>query len=263
MTQYNIFQALPMSFYSKQLYRDVAQNWGGKAFLYLLFLVALVWIAHTIIYQIALNKGFNIYGHQFFSQVPMLTIQNGKLSTPENRPYMIKNPGDPSKNLILIDTTGKTTSLSQTDAQILVTQTEVISQPKPNEIREDVFPATLNMVIDPTKIESYGTYYLGYAWIFIFIFSVFFSYIFRVIQTLIYAILGKIFAAIGGIPVKYFQVVSIAMVAITPCIIVRTILDIFNVALPVENLLFFILAMIYLIYGISVNKNTQINENNV
>ena len=35
MKQYNILQAIVMSFYSKNLYRDVAKNWGGKAFLYL------------------------------------------------------------------------------------------------------------------------------------------------------------------------------------------------------------------------------------
>lgn len=253
MSEYNIFQALIMSFYSRRLYRDVAVNWGGKAFLYLLLLVALSWAVHTVVYQLALSKTFNVYGHEFFSQVPTLTIKDGKLSTPEKRPYMIKSPFT-KEDVILIDTTGQTTSLSQTKATILVTQTEIISQTKPNEIRTDVLPAHLNTVIVPDQVESYLSHYLGYAWIFIFIFSVICAYIFRILQTLVYGIFGKIFALIGRVPIRYMQAVQISMVAITPGVIIRTILDVFGIMFPFEGLLFFVLAMLYLIYGLAANK---------
>lgn len=259
MSQYNIFKALIMSFYSKRLYQDVALNWGGKTFLYLLLLVALSWAVHTVFYQLALTKTYNLYGEEFFSQFPTLTIKDGKLSTPENREYMIKNPFT-KEDFILIDTTGKTTSLQQTKANILVTQTEVISQTKPNETRTDVLPPHLNTVIVPQEVKDYLAHYLGYAWIFIFIFSVIVAYIFRILQTLVYGIFGKIFAALGKVPLKYAQVVQIAMVAITPGIIIRTILDIFGIMFPLEGLLFFVLAMLYLIFGIAANKNKPIDR---
>lgn len=254
MSQYNIFKAIIMSFYSKRLYQDVAVNWGGKAFLYLLLIVALSWAVHTVFYQLALNQAFNLYGGELISQFPTITLKDGKLSTPENHPYLIKNPVT-KEDLILIDTTGQTTSLAQTKAAVLVTQTGVISQTKPNEMRTDVFPAHLNAVIVPQKVQDYVAHYLGYAWIFIFIVSVIGAYIFRIMQTLIYGVFGKIFAAIGNTPIRYIQVVQIAMVAITPGIIIRTILDVFGIMLPFENLLFFILAMLYMIYGIAANKS--------
>ena len=59
MRQYNLLQAIPMSFYSRKLYQDVAQNWGGMAILYLLFIVFLSWIPTTFIAQKKLNAYYS------------------------------------------------------------------------------------------------------------------------------------------------------------------------------------------------------------
>ncbi len=48
MKRFGLFHPIWMSFYSRALYRDVAQNWKGTGFLYLLFLLALSWI-HPIV----------------------------------------------------------------------------------------------------------------------------------------------------------------------------------------------------------------------
>lgn len=256
MSRYNIFQALYMSFYSKSLYRDVAKNWGGKAFLYLLFLVALSWVIQTAMVQIAISKMYNMYGDQFISQFPMLKFTQGKLSTPENKQYVIKSPVT-NQDVILIDTTGKTTSLSQTNVKMLVTDSEIISQTKENEIRTDKFPPNLNLDVDPKKVEGYIGHYLGFLWIFIFIFAVIGAYIFRLLQAIIYAIFGKLFALIGSVPVTYPQILQIAMVAITPCVVLNTLLYIVGVEFPFQGLGFFILAMLYIIFGLSANKNVE------
>ena len=47
MKRYSIFHPLVLSFFSKSLYRDVGKNWRGTGLLYLLLIIALLWIPST------------------------------------------------------------------------------------------------------------------------------------------------------------------------------------------------------------------------
>lgn len=252
--RYNVFQAIFMSFYSRKLYRDVAANWGGKAFLYLLLLLALSWILLTYQLQVGLNHFFEKDTDQIINQIPIVVLKDGKISTPEKHPYFIKAPNS-NVNLAVIDTTGQYTTLEKANAHVLITETEAISQPKTDETRIYKFPTKLNLTIDPQVIKSNIQEYIGFAWIFIFLISLISSYIYRIIQALIYAIIGKILAAIFLVRLSYWQIVQIAMVAITPVVILATIFDFFVIIFPHQLLFYFILAMIYLIYGLIANKD--------
>lgn len=253
MKGYNVLQAIPMSFYSKNLYRDVATNWGGKALLYLLFLLALSWIGATIQMQHSLNEGYRGNADKVITQLPVVTIKDGKLSTPENRPYIITDP-DNHEPLAIIDTTGQYTTLQQAKTKVLVTQTSIITQTEPNEIKTSQIPTTVSGVVNPQKINSYVKSYLGYAWIILFVVFVILAYIYRIIQALVYSVIGKIFSALSGSGLTYGQVVQIAMVAITPVIVFATIFQFFDIKFPYQILFYFVLAMIYLFYGILANK---------
>ena len=256
MQKYNIFQALYMSFYSRKLYQDVAQQWGGKTFLYLLMLLTLSWIGFTYRIQSDLSQIYHKNSNIIVTQIPVITIQNGKVSTPENRPYIITEPDQ--KNIIaVIDVSGKYTTVQQANAPILLTQTTLISQTKPNEIRTYELPSTLNYVVDPRLVSAFIADYLGYAWIVIFIPFLLGSYIYRIFQALVYGIIGKVVGAIGGVQLSYGQIVQIMMVAITPVIFLVTIIDFIGhgmTVIPHEALTCFFLAMIYLFYGIFSNK---------
>lgn len=254
MSQYNIFHAMVASFYSRDLYRDVAKNWGGKALFYLLVLLALSWIPFCFILQHTLNQGYQKNSDKYAAQFPVLTIKDGKISTPENHPYFVTDP-DTHENVVVIDTTGQYTTLDQAKAQVLVTDTEVISRPKPNEIRTDKIPSTLNMEIDPQVVNGYVKHYLGFAWVAFFILFLLGSYIYRIIQALIYGIIGKIFTAMTSSPLSYGQVWIMSMVAITPAVVLATICDIFSLSYPLQSFSYFLLAMIYLFYGVVANKN--------
>lgn len=256
MRSYNILQAIFMSFYSKNLYRDVAINWGGKAFLYLLFLLALSWIAVTYQIQHGINQIYYRNSDKIIAQIPILHIQEGKVSTPENRPYFIKDP-DTNKEIAVIDTTGQYTTLEQTQTTLLVTKDTIITRTKPDEIKSFEIANSVNGIINPEQVNSFVKAYIGYAWIILFLFFVIFSYFYRIIQALIYALIGKIFSSIMGIRLTYGQIILIAMVAITPVIIVSSLFEFFNVSFPYHNLFYFALALIYLCYGISANKLEQ------
>jgi hypothetical protein len=254
MQQYNMLQAIFMSFYSKKLYRDVAINWGGKAFLYLLLILALSWVYATYQTQHFLTHGFKLFSEKLVTQIPVMTIKNGMLSTPQNRPYLITDP-DAHTTIAIIDTTGQYKTLEQTKASLLVTQTEIISQSRPNEYKINEIPKNLTMTLVPQTIKKYVQDYLHFAWILIFIAALMGSYVYRLVQVLLYSIIGKIFSVISNAQVSYGQIIQITMVAITPVIIIATILNALGVWIQHEFLLYFVLAILYMFYGIIANKN--------
>lgn len=257
MNQYNMLQAIVMSFYSKKLYRDVAINWGGKAFLYLALLMTLSWLVFTAQTQILLNTLYAKNSGLYVAQIPVLTIKDGKLSTPENRPYIITDP-DSHETIAVIDTSGQYTTIEQAKATVLMTESAIISQPKPTQTRVDQFPQNFNATLSPEVINGHIQHYLGYFWIPMLLVLIIGSYIYRVLQALLYAIIGKIFNAMYGTVLSYGQVLQIALVAITPVIVVSSVLDACHVVLPLRPLLCFILAMVYLFFGIAANKKKAV-----
>lgn len=253
MSKYNIFQALYLSFFSRKLYKDVGENWGGKTFLYLFVLLALSWIGQTAIMQAGLTRLYAQASTEFMTQLPLVTIKNGNVTTPENRPYIIKDPSS-AEVFAIIDTSGKFTDLSNAKSEILVTRTKIYEQRNKQEVRIHQLPDTLNMTINPVSINDYVKRLVGFAWIFIFTFVLITSYIYRVLQVLLYSVLGKIFSSISGANVDYGTILQITIVALTPAIALSTLLDLMSISLPHHYLVYFVIAMGYMIYGIQANK---------
>jgi hypothetical protein len=257
MRQYNIFQAIFMSFYSRNLYRDVALNWGGKTFLYLLMLLSLSWIYFVVQVQIVVNQQYEKQSDKFISQIPVLIFKNGKVSTPEPQPYYIVDPYS-HKNIAIIDTTGKYTSLDQANVPMLLTQTEFLTQQKDNSTKTYKLPDKFNYVMDPKALNSYMIEYVRYAWVLTFIFVVIGSFIYRIIQALLYGLIGKFFSSMVSVPLKYGQIMQITLVAVTPAIILGTIQGILKIYIPYIWIAYFLLSLFYIFYGILANRNPSV-----
>ena len=254
MSHYNIFQAFFMSFYSRKLYLDVGKNWGGKTFLYLFLLLAVSWVGTTIHFQRSLNKGYAIESEAMLAQLPVLTVTDGVVSTPENKPYFITDPMT-DKTFAIIDTTGKYTELAAGENFLLITPKKVITKQKKNETKIYDIPKDYTGTINPVTINGYISAFIGYTWIPFFFFCLIGSFIYRILQALLYSLLGKLFSTVSNSNVSYGSILQIVMVALTPCITLSTILDIFGCEFPKEYLTYFIITMLYMIYGIRANKS--------
>lgn len=254
MRQYGMFKAFFMSFYSKDLYRDVVKTWGGYAILYLLLLVVISWVPIIVEMQLALNQVYAQDSDKFVQQIPVLTIANGKISTPEKHPYIIKLIDNDKDRLAVIDTTGKYKTLEEAQATMLITETEVITQTKPDEVRINTIPANLDVKLYPQVINGYIKKYLGYSWILLFPLFVLLGFIYRFIEVIIYSVFGKIMSSMTHTILSYGQIMQIMMVALTPAIVACTVFSAFNVHFPYQELFYFALAMAYLLLGIKANK---------
>lgn len=262
MQQYNILQAIPMSFYSKKLYRDVAQNWGIQSFFYLLLIIALSWVVATVTMQRELNKLASAATEDLFSQIPVITVKDGTVSTPEKRPYIIKSP-DKKETLVVIDTSGDAKLLNNIKEGVLITDKQIIikNEGKKNATAKETtsietyqIPSKINKTFDPQKYKHFLNASFNFLWIFYFIALVAASFTYRILQALLYSVIGKIFSLMTGVTLMYSQIFQISLIAITPVIFLSTLFYHFNVHFPLQFLFYFVLSMVYLFYGILANK---------
>src|SRR5215470_9276887 len=124
MKRYSIFHPFVLSFFSKDLYRDVAHHWRGVGFLYLLLLLTICWIPTAIKMGADFSKFANDEAPGILDQVPNISITKGEVSITEQMPYTIKSPKT-GETLAIIDTTGQTT-VESSNAPLLLTKTSLM-----------------------------------------------------------------------------------------------------------------------------------------
>jgi len=254
MKQYGWLKAMYMSFYSRQLYRDVAQNWGLGTFFYLFLLLAICWAVLMFRIQPVINLASAQAISEIVPQLPeTIIIKEGKVTTPENKPYIIRS--NDSKEVIgIIDTSGQYTDLEKLKTPLLITQDKVIYSENHDAVKTYKIHSSLNANFVPTQVKDVILKVIGWLWIILFPISLIGSFFYRVLQSILYAILGKLYAVIANISVSYVEIVKLTMVANTPTIIISTVLAWRGMWFH-YSVLFFVLSIAYVIFAIGANNN--------
>lgn len=120
MKQYSGWQALFLSFWSSSLYKDVAEQWHGVGYLYLLFVVSLNLFLMTLQTQFVTVPAIKRIVDQVVVQLPNVTIDKGKLAIDKDSPYVIKETSK-GISLITFDTRPKPISFAESKSFALVT----------------------------------------------------------------------------------------------------------------------------------------------
>jgi hypothetical protein len=249
MKQFSIYHIPALSFFSKALYRDMGLRWKGTAFGYLLALLAICWIPTMVKLQHGLAEFVRTTAPKIVSQIPRLDLVHGVVSTEEPRPYFIQDPAT-GKNVAIIDTTGSISSLTGTDADFLVIQKKIIYRVSPVDTRNIDLGQIEKFSLDQAKINGWLSLMAAYLALAVYPFMVLGSYLFRIVQALVYAAIGLLLAFLCKGQISYLALIRLAVVAVTPSIIVRTLIGITQIQVPYAGLLFFALAMAYLFFGV-------------
>ncbi len=259
MKRYSIIHIPVLSFFSKALYRDVRLEWQGTCFPFLLLLLTVCWIPPMV----ELHRSFSDFVRNdapgVLSQVPQISIAYGTVIVDAPQPYFIKDP-ETLETLFILDTTGTYTNLKETEALGLLTASEVIVKKSDVETRTFNVSNIEQLTLNKQKISGWLETARRYAAVTIFPFAVAGSFVFRIVQVLIYALLGMLMASLCKTQLLYLSLVRLSVVAITPCIIVRTMLGIFDFRLPYAGLWFFIAAMTYLFLAVRESAKKPGNE---
>lgn len=257
--KYNYLHAIFMPFFSRSFYQDVALNWKGTAFGFLFLLLALCWIPITII---IIHSSHLIANEMVSSDLkfPAFTINKGQLSIDAPVPYVIDDPKT-KKPVIIVDTSGRYTALSQTEAKVLITKTTAAIKDQ-QETRIYHFKPDLNFYMDQALLKQWIAKFIVFMSIFIFPFCLLFSFLYRMLEAVIYASIGNAIIdkfTKSGLP--FDGILRLSVMAMVPPIIISTVLTCVLVSFAFEWLCYFILAMIYLGFGLSsVRKSLTVES---
>ncbi len=256
MKQYPTIRSLYMSFYSKSFYKDVARNWNSTGFLYLFLLVLLCIIPMMFSFQEAVSAFVADEAPGIVRQVPEIKITKGKISIDKPMPYIIKDP-DKSETLIIIDTTGKITSLDGSPATILITESKIIMKKSLVETRTFNLSEIDNFYLDRSMVYKFLDIINDWLTVLVFPFALIFSFLCRILQVLLYSVFGLLFAHILKTGINYKTLVRLTAISITPAVIFGTVRDYLHISVPYWSWISFLIAMSYLFFALKVSSEKE------
>ncbi len=230
MRRYSLLHPLWMAFYDGAIYEDVARNWQNRPFLYLLLLLALCWIPFTIQTQNQVDVWVSREAPFYIDQIPDLTLSDGELSTSSITPTLLRDRD--GMVLVVIDPTGQYTSLEDTEAPILVTRTQIFIRGEGDQIEIQSLPS------GPPETLTREDMYVVADWTRSLVNTLLFpvllvlSFVYRTLQSLLYAYVASFFTASAGRHLPYRTLLNLAIIAITPAVVLDTVHMLMESPLP-------------------------------
>jgi hypothetical protein len=257
--KFSIIHIPVFSFFSSELYRDVGLRWKGVNFLYLFLILGICWIPAMIKIHVGATDFVDNEVPAFLEQIPEISITNGELSISEAEPYYIKVP-DSEEVLVVIDTTGTIETLEDANAPCLLTKNKItwrksefetqtldLSQIEEFSLNSDDVMGWVRTISKFLVVMTYPAALLG-------------SYVFRIVQALLYGVVGLLFGLLFKAKLSYESLVRLAVVAMTPCMLVKTILGMADIHLPRAGLIFLMVTLAYLFLAVKVNSEVSPGE---
>lgn len=256
MRRYSIFHAPVLSFFSKAFYSDVCHRWKGVGFAYMLLLLIVCWIAPMIKVHMSFSDFVDNEAPKIVSQIPTIRIVNGKASIRKPQPYRITDP-DTGQVLAVIDTHGFIKSLDDTSAVVLVKRTEAIFRKNEFETQTFSFREIERFTLSRGMITGWLVTAKKFVAPVLYVPAVLGAFVFRILQALIYACIGLLFAYWCKTKCTYASLLRLSVMAVTPGIIIETILDVAGVNVPFAFLWCFLAAMFFLFFGVKAASQDQ------
>jgi Protein of unknown function (DUF1189) len=253
------WQAPYLSFFSNPFYRDVAGRWRGLALGYLLLLLAITWLPNIFVLNNRLVDFRATYLPYILEQVPSLEIQGGEVRTDVKMPYTISLP-DNEGTLAVIDTSASVDDLKNLDTFILITKDQLISKQSSNQTRMFSLTDLEGLSVDKDMLGRWADTSISWTRILAYPLLVLNSWGYRFFQALLFGVLGLIIASALKVTLPYAALVRLSVIALTPVIVIRTLLEFFSITLPFWWLIAFAVSVVYLYQAIRANQGITTDE---
>jgi hypothetical protein len=263
MKKFSIIHIPVLSFFSKELYRDVGLNFRGTCLGYLFLILVICWIPAMVKIHLGFSDFIKNEAPAVIDQVPEITITDGQVSIQEPQPYYIRDP-DSNDVLAVIDTTGTITSLEEPNAFCLLMKTKVMWRKSDFETRSFDLSQVESFTLDRDRIMDFLSVVGKFLAVIMYPFVLLSSYVYRIIQALIYAAIGLLFASACKVSLSYGALLRLAVAAMTPCMIIKTVLGLAGVYVPcVASLLYLLVTLAYLFFGVKACLQTPPTEEQI
>lgn len=240
-----------MSFYSGDLYRDVAYNWRGLALGTLILVTAFSSVLLTIVfYQAQVLPYLEEIAPKMIRQLPLIYLRDGIAETPQAKRYEIFDE-DLDKMIAVIDTSVDDipSDLGGAANLFIGRQSYGVKLLEEQEMREIKFVQGKSFDIDQElcfkMLDAFSFWVRPFS--FVLIMSLLLFY--RMIQLLFMSLGGYIVAKIHQMNLGYFAVLRITLVACIPAFLVDSIVGFYEITHLLTQLFIFSLFGFYIVYG--------------
>lgn len=226
--KYSLFHAIYLSFYSRDLYRDVARNWRGFSLSYLLALLGLYCIPLVLHYVEMIGRDLDEKAPHIIHQVPDIRINGGKASVSVAEPYYIYT--DEGKSVfMIIDTTGTTRTLQGTGSRILLTQSQVMIKVSPEATHTVDLVHIDDMTVDRRTLYEWIESFRGTLPFILYPLFLLFTFAYRLFYVSSLSVIGLAVNRwiTAGLPLK--SIVRLSVVALTPSLMIETLTMLFRI----------------------------------
>ncbi len=231
MKQFSPVQAIWMSFYSAELYRDAARNWRGSGLLYLTIVLALCWLPTPVRWFVTLRGFAATEAPKIARQFPDINISNGVMQARPPGRHEIRfsdsqgAPYDPP--LIIDDTIDQAPAEFEKPVVVLTRRELVVYRPDRNERRVLELTSRADMDVTRDEIERFLTSLPNWVPAAGYLLCLLASLVFRSVQACVYGALTQMFAQSRNVTLDFAGALRVSVVAVTPVIVIRTLLWIF------------------------------------
>jgi hypothetical protein len=247
--RYKLPQSFVLCFYSRAFYADARRHWRGWAWVHLLLVLAVTSAAYLLHFQTVLTAFVAQNGQELLSQVPEIVISQGVVQTNVPQPHtIVLAKGEPP--FALIDTTGQTTSLAQTEAQLLLTRDRLLVRLGPRESRAIDLRSISRLTIDRHSLEAWIKEALRWAPLAMFPLTLVAAFALRGLQVLVMGAFGVLLGALNRRPIALAAGISVAVMAVTPALLLDTLFVLIGFFPPLWGVGSIALSVAYLVFGL-------------
>lgn len=252
MRRYLILQAIPLSFFSGDLYRDVARSWRGIGLAYLLLVVSLLTVTVVIRMQIGVDAFARGEARRFVDQVPRIVIRHRVVEVDAPMPLVISD-SKTGTEVAIIDTTRQVTSLDGLEARVLMTRDHIYYRKSAAETRMFALSGVKDFTVDSARARRwlgvFSTWSAMIAAPFVFIGLA----CFRLLQQVLLAAVGLLAGRMVGASLDFSAHMRLAAVALTPALLIEPVLDVLGAKRPWWGLVWIALALAYVVFAVRAN----------
>jgi hypothetical protein len=254
------FKNMVRSAFDFPMYEEVTLQRARRTVGYFTLVVVILSVVLTVANVVQLRSFVRKDVEPELDRLPVVTIKNHVASANVPQPW-VKSFPDPSNgmtNVFIIDTTGQTTGFKVDEQGLILTRTQLLIKNIQNPNTPNVDLADIeDLTVDAKLVRHWcdvGVWIVGGS---LLVLRPIGHAALKLLSALLLSLLGLIVASASRKRLRYGQIFTISIYALTPAIALDMVLDVLNVDIPFFFLIYFLVAGVYV--GLAISRLTGMN----
>lgn len=251
----NTLRTLYLAFYSKHCYIRAAREWKGIGFGYLFVMIFISSLCIGIYVHTWTNLAIAQIEKLILPQMPTMTFKDEHLTIDKELPYLITVNGT---TIVRFDKTAEQPADPAEFAPLILGETEAAHYVRgTGRVKEWAYKKILSLIIDPITVTKYVKFLKTWFGLCFALVLLPLHFVYVASQTLMLGVIGRIFTSTMHFFLSYSKLVRVSVVAVTPGVVLGTLLIVTNQFFALWIGIYGIMAAIYLFYGVYSNKHAN------